>query len=100
VIGSREAREELDNHLVLFYTGIRRSASAILSKQREDTEKKVDVLRRMRDLSGEMAKVLRTGRRLADFDDWATFGNCHSGWSRRDPRSSMWEDGILWPSRS
>jgi len=67
VISARETREQLGENLLLLYTGVKRSASAILAKQKEDTKDKLDVLRRMRDISKEMADVLQSGRRLAEF---------------------------------
>ena len=69
VISRRETREELGLNLMLFYTGVTRSASAVLAKQREDTAAKLAVLREMRDISGRMAKVFQAGRRLHEFGE-------------------------------
>ena len=69
VISARETREELGQHLLLFYTGVTRSASQILKQQKKDTAKKREVLARMRDISKEMAKVLQSGRRLMAFGE-------------------------------
>ena len=38
IILDRDKRRELDEHLIMFYTGITRSASAILSEQKKNTE--------------------------------------------------------------
>jgi len=69
VISPRETREELAENLLLLYTGVKRSASDILTRQKKDTKDKLDVLSRMRDISHEMAKVLQHGRRLTRFGE-------------------------------
>ncbi len=69
VISPRETREELAENLLLLYTGVKRSASEILTKQKKDTKDKLDVLSRMRDISEEMAKVLQACRRLTRFGE-------------------------------
>ena len=69
VISANETRVELSEHLLLLYTGVKRSASTILAKQKEDTQRKLDVLSKMRDLSREMAHVLQSGRRLTEFGE-------------------------------
>jgi D-glycero-alpha-D-manno-heptose-7-phosphate kinase len=69
VIGRFEAREELSENLLLFYTGITRSASKILAKQQEDTTSKLDVLQRMREISRQLAKVLQSSGRLSEFGE-------------------------------
>jgi D-glycero-alpha-D-manno-heptose-7-phosphate kinase len=83
VISGSATREELDANLLLFYTGVTRQASTILSKQKEDTAAKFDVLRRMRDLSLEMAKVLQSGRGLNAFGEFL-----HEGWELKRSVSS------------
>ena len=69
VISANETRVELSEHLLLLYTGVKRSASAILTKQKEDTKRKLDILSKMRDISKEMARVLQSGRRLTEFGE-------------------------------
>ncbi len=69
VITSREVQKELDANLLLFYTGRTRAASSILGRQQEETDRKRDVLRRMRQIAEAMARVLQDGRRLNDFGD-------------------------------
>ena len=69
VISANETRVELSEHLLLLYTGVKRSASAILAKQKEDTKRKLDILSKMRDISKEMARVLQSGRRLTEFGE-------------------------------
>jgi len=69
VITPREVQKELDANLLLFYTGRTRSASGILGRQQEETDRKRDVLRRMRQIAETMARVVQDGRRLNDFGD-------------------------------
>jgi len=69
VISPRETREELAENLLLLYTGVKRSASNILTRQKKDTKDKLDVLSRMRDISDEMAKVLQAGRHMTRFGE-------------------------------
>jgi len=69
VISRRETREELGLNLMLFYTGVTRSASSVLVKQKEDTTAKLAVLREMRDISDRMAEVFQAGRRLHEFGE-------------------------------
>jgi D-glycero-alpha-D-manno-heptose-7-phosphate kinase len=57
----RDVVSALENNLLLFFTGIQRSASAILGEQRklvENSPGAVDTLRRMVDIAHEMRKML------------------------------------------
>ncbi|MBN1346140.1 MAG: GHMP kinase [Phycisphaerae bacterium] len=69
VICTQEAKQELGANLMMFYTGTTRKASDILTQQKEDTGKKLDVLKKMRDLAGEIRKVLIRGTHLAEFGE-------------------------------
>ena len=77
VPGSRALLDALEARMLLFYTGQKRSANDILSKQSDATEDKRGVLRRMRDLAGEMRDALTAD----DGHDLTTFGELlHEGW--------------------
>ncbi len=67
----------LEERLLLFYTGMTRSAGGILEKQSKATASKFDVLRQMRDLAGEMRTALAgpSGGDLASFAELL-----HKGW--------------------
>jgi D-glycero-alpha-D-manno-heptose-7-phosphate kinase len=54
----KSLREELENSLLLFYTGITRKARDILSEQKENTKGKMQFLDKMRDLSFELKESL------------------------------------------
>jgi D-glycero-alpha-D-manno-heptose-7-phosphate kinase len=77
IICRRETLEELQRHTVVFYTGITRSASAILKNQQAvlgSERKKQNVTRRM----VEMARTLRTELQQ---NRAASFGEIiHEGW--------------------
>ena len=54
----KSLKEELQNNLLLFYTGITRKASDILSEQRKNTEDRMEFLDRMKELSLELKESL------------------------------------------
>ncbi len=75
VICASETKEALQESLLMFYTGLTRKAGEILEVQKANTEKKLDVLTKMRDLSGRALEVFREGRLLD------TLGEIlHEGW--------------------
>ena len=51
-------KQLMDRKLMMFYTGIRRSADCILEKQSAETSKKLDILNYMRNQADEMKKLL------------------------------------------
>lgn len=58
IICRPETKEQLDKNLLMFYTGITRSASAILSQQKENCETQVDKIEIMKKMV-ELAKTLK-----------------------------------------
>ena len=58
---------ELEDHLMLVYTGVARTASDIARKQIDSIPNKTDVLKRMQALAFEAATVLTNGRDITDF---------------------------------
>jgi len=75
VVCTKERKDALSARLMLLYTGVTRSAREILDEQRKETANKLDYLRQMRDLAGEIRRVLLEGRRLDEFGDLL-----HEGW--------------------
>jgi D-glycero-alpha-D-manno-heptose-7-phosphate kinase len=67
--------EELQRHLLLMYTGQERSADDILQRQSAGTRERMEVLREMRDLAGELRATL-TGK--PNLDEFAKI--MHIGW--------------------
>ncbi len=54
----KSLREELENNLLLFYTGITRKARDILSEQKKNTRDKIESLDKMKELSFELKDSL------------------------------------------
>ncbi len=74
VICSRETKELLNERLMLFYTGLTRRASTILTEQKKRTGGKLETLDEMVRLSEELRDALRS-------DDLDRFGEIlHRGW--------------------
>ena len=74
---SAETLAALEARMLLFYTGETRQANDILQEQSKATEAKFEVLRRMRDLAGEMRDALCG----APGPDLGRFGDLlHEGW--------------------
>ncbi len=61
IILSPQMRRLMSNELLLFYTGITRSANAILGEQSANTADRLPQLAQLRDLAGEAADGLRAG---------------------------------------
>lgn len=70
-----ETIDSLEARTLLFYTAQQRSADEILMKQSAATRTKIDVLRRMRDIAGEMRRNLGGN---ADLDAFAEL--LHEAW--------------------
>jgi len=70
-----ERINELDSHLMLFYTGIKRTASDVAKGYVEDVEQKEQQLRLMYDMVDQGVSILSNG------DDIARFGQLlHEAW--------------------
>jgi D-glycero-alpha-D-manno-heptose-7-phosphate kinase len=59
VISQRETKKKLDSNLLLFYTGIHRRASTILTESKQNMGNLKEHVDTLRDLSEEMANALR-----------------------------------------
>jgi len=82
---SRETRDELEDNLLLFFTGYSRSASAILKEQdqksKSDDSSMIENLHFVKDLGFQSQRALESGR-LAEF---ARLMDVH--WQRKKQRS-------------
>jgi D-glycero-alpha-D-manno-heptose-7-phosphate kinase len=77
VICKRETIQRLQAHLLVFYTGLTRSASQILQNQ----QKALLTGRKSRDVTRQMADLARQVRRELQQDRTAAFGEAiHEGW--------------------
>jgi len=68
------AKRKLNQNLMLFFTGVTRKSSAILTEQRANTNDHLDVLRRMKSLALEARKCIIEGA----FDEFGAI--LHQGW--------------------
>jgi D-glycero-alpha-D-manno-heptose-7-phosphate kinase len=74
VICTPETKYNLEKHMMLFYTGITRKASTILTKQIENTEKKAENLMKMKVLSEVVRDCICKGN-ITEFGK-----NLNQGW--------------------
>jgi D-glycero-alpha-D-manno-heptose-7-phosphate kinase len=70
-----EVKVALQQHLMLFYTGLKRDASEVLQAQQKSMPGKMDVLRKMRAQVGPLREILSSGRNLHQFGEIL-----HEGW--------------------
>lgn len=68
IVCSSEMKEELQNYLMLFYTGMTRRASTILSEQKANSSNnKLSELRSLKALAYEAKRMLERGRSMEEF---------------------------------
>lgn len=75
VICSRETKHAVEQRLMLFYTGITRSASEILERQSRETSGRLDAVAQLVVMAEEVGTILREGRRLDRIGELL-----HRGW--------------------
>lgn len=78
VIMSAEAMKHFNNHLMLFYTGIKRTAADVADSYVPNIEEKKRQLRIMKDLVDEALSVLSKG---GDFSEFGTL--LHEAWQAK-----------------
>lgn len=81
---SRERMHDLENHLMLFYTGIRRTASNVAESYVEDLESRKRQLRIMRSLVDESVSLLDSNQDITGFGELL-----HEGWQAKRSLSSL-----------
>ncbi len=72
---SRERLQELESHLMLFYTGIRRTAHEVVASYKDQFTSKRRQLRILMDLVEEGVNVLGNGNDISEFGELL-----HEGW--------------------
>jgi D-glycero-alpha-D-manno-heptose-7-phosphate kinase len=83
VICTDATKRSLEASMLVFYTGVTRSASGVLQEQKAKTDEKRDTLRAMRDLAIKMKTLLETGapvKRSAEL--------LHEGWEMKKTLAS------------
>ena len=78
VICPVSTKRELEASILVFYTGLTRSASGVLSEQKSNTEAKRETLREMRNLATRMKGVLERGESIVKAGELL-----HEGWSMK-----------------
>lgn len=75
-------RLDLENHILLFFTGITRAASSVLTEQRSNIDKKFQTLKEMADSIPEFSAMLLEG-------DFRSLGEMlHDGWLKKKTLAS------------
>jgi len=67
IIISQKRKHMLDNNIMLFFTGLQRTASEIAQEQVDNIEKKIIDLNRIQDLTEEAAQILQSDKSLNEF---------------------------------
>lgn len=75
-------KEDFQNHLLLFYTGVQREAKLILSEQKENIGKKFEILKRLSDL----VPVFKTSLERSDFQRMGEI--LHQNWLMKQELAS------------
>ncbi|MCX5712321.1 MAG: GHMP kinase, partial [Candidatus Omnitrophica bacterium] len=70
-----EVKEAMENHMMLFYTAIKRDAHQILSVQNTKTEEKRHVLDEMKGQVAQLREIFSSGKDLCEFGKLL-----HKGW--------------------
>jgi D-glycero-alpha-D-manno-heptose-7-phosphate kinase len=73
VICSPKTKKKLEEHMLVFYTGLTRKAGKILKKQIQNTEKKNENLKKMKDLSEKVRDSIGN-RRIKDVGKYLNQG--------------------------
>jgi D-glycero-alpha-D-manno-heptose-7-phosphate kinase len=81
---SQERIQELDDHLMLFYTGIKRTASDVAQSFLEDLDKRRRQLRIMKDLVEESISILNSQQDICAFGELL-----HEAWDTKRTLSAM-----------
>ncbi len=82
-------KSSFENHLLLFFTGIARDASSVLTEQRANTEKKLDVLKKMADSVYTFRDKLVAG----DFEGLGKM--LHDGWLLKKTLASNISNSVI-----
>lgn len=81
---SRQRREELNRHVMLFYTGIKRTASDVAASYVESLDEKARALERLTEMVDEGIEILNSG------DDLTGFGELlHEAWQNKRSLSKL-----------
>lgn len=89
IIFKKEVIEELNNRLLLFYTGVNKRSDTILTEQRRKTKDNLNILDKMVELSEELLEELKCG-------NITKFGEIlHKGWIYKQKLASNITNPII-----
>lgn len=83
VICTANTKRALEEHMVVFYTGVTRSASEVLKEQKSNTDKKRETLREMRELALRMKVSLENNESIQRSGELL-----HAGWQLKKTLAS------------
>ncbi len=87
---SKDRLGELNSHLMLFYTGLKRTASEIADSYVGNVDEKKRELRVMKDLVDESISILVSGQEITDFGELL-----HEAWQAKRSLSSQVSNPIV-----
>lgn len=90
IIMNRERKVELANNLLMFYTGIQRSASEVTAEQVEKTKANIPYLNELKLLVEETQKTLQSSQKLSEFGRLLDVG-----WKLKQNLSSKISNGTI-----
>ncbi len=96
----QERLEELNSHLMLFYTGIMRTASDVAKTYIEDLESKSQHLSAMKDMVEEAISILCSNRASAISESCSTGPGCSSGISAPKCPMASWMTSMRGPKNA
>ncbi len=83
VICAKKTKFELESSMMVFYTGMTRSASGVLTEQKSNTEKKRETLREMKNLAYRLKQSLENGDPISKAGELL-----HEGWTLKKTLAS------------
>lgn len=90
IIIPKPRKEELSSHLMLFYTGIMRTASDVAKSYVENIERKIELLEKMRQMVDRGISILQGSGCITDFGELL-----HEAWAAKRTLSSKVTNGIV-----
>jgi len=94
VICSRGTKNALQASMMVFYTGMTRSASGVLAEQKTNTDRKRETLREMKNLATRLKKILEAGDNpLAGIQHVGDL--LHEGWNLKKTLASGISDSKI-----
>ncbi len=89
ILINNKVKSELEKNILVFYTGITRNASSVLTEQRANSQNKIDTLKKMADSVDSFVDLLQKG-------DYAAMGSMlHESWLLKKSLASTISNGLI-----